>query len=116
MLRVPVDRLVYVSAEHNYSHVHTQDGHSEIVSYQLGQVEDIIGTQLGSDGQRFVRLGRGLIVNIDFVYFIDITKQRLVLSDCAGCYYDIQAPRDVLIQLKALIDDSFAQNNGTKKS
>lgn len=87
-----------------------------MVSYQLGQVEDIIGTQLGSDGRNFVRLGRGLIVNIDFVYHIDITKQRLVLSDCDGCYYDIPAPRDVLIQLKALIDDSFAQNNGTKKS
>ena len=104
MLRVPASRLVYVSAEGNYSNVVTQDNKKRIVSFQLGQVEDLIGNQLGDEGGNFVRLGRGLIINTDFVYFIDITKQCLILSDCEGCYHELTASREVLIKLKAYID------------
>lgn len=104
MLRVPVRRLIYVSADGNYANVVTQDNRCQIVSFQLGQIEDIIGDQLGDEGVKFVRLGRGLIINTDFVYLIDITKQRLILSDCVGCYHELTASREVLIKLKAYID------------
>ena len=101
MLCVPVDRLVYVSSDGNYSTVVTQDNRRQTVSYQLGQIEDLIEEQLGDAGSRFTRLGRGLIVNVDFVHFVDITKQRLILSDCLNCYHELTASREVLIKLKA---------------
>ena len=82
MLRVPSRRLVYISADGNYSNVVTQDNRTRIVSFQLGQLEDMIGNQLGDEGANFIRLGRGLIINLDFVYWIDIAKQSLILSDC----------------------------------
>ena len=104
LLRVPASRLVYISAEGNYSEVVTRDNRKRIVSFQLGQLEDIIGDQLGDEGGNFVRLGRGLIINTDYVYLIDITKQRLILSDCAACYHELSASREVLIKLKAYID------------
>ncbi|MBR1699678.1 MAG: LytTR family transcriptional regulator DNA-binding domain-containing protein [Bacteroidales bacterium] len=104
MLRVPASRLVYVSADGNYANVVTQDNKTQIVSFQLGQVEDMIGDQLGDEGGNFVRLGRGLIINTDFVYLIDIAKQRLILSDCLNCYHELTASREVLIKLKAYID------------
>lgn len=104
LLRIPADRLVYISADGNYSNVVTQDNRTAMVSFQLGQIEDMIGDQLGDDGGNFVRLGRGLIINTDYVYLIDITKQRLILSDCAACYHELSASREVLIKLKAYID------------
>ena len=104
MLRVPASRLVYISADGNYSEVTTQDSRKRIVSFQLGQIEDMIGEQLGDDGSNFIRLGRGLIINLDFVYWIDVAKQAIILSDCAGCYHELTASRDVLIKLKAYID------------
>ena len=110
MLRIPAGRLVYISADGNYANIVTQDNRSQMVSFQLGQVEDMIADQLGDAGGNFVRLGRGLIINTDFVYFIDIAKQRVVLSDCAGCYHDLTASRDVLIKLKAYIDTT--KNHG----
>jgi hypothetical protein len=76
MLCVPVDRLVYFSADGNYTTVVTQDNRKQTVSFQLGQIEDLIDDQLGDAGSRFTRLGRGLIVNVDFVHFVDISKQR----------------------------------------
>ena len=104
MLRLPLQKLVYISADGNYSDVHTLDGRSQMVSLQLGQLEDLIGNQLGDDGNRFIRLGRGYIINIDYVYLIDIAQKRLVLSDCAGFYQELEPSREVLIKLKAFLD------------
>ena len=104
LLRIPSARLVYISADGNYSNVVTQDNRSMMVSYQLGQIEDLIATQLGEVGDNFLRLGRGLIINSDFVYSIDIAKQRLILSDCLNCYHELSASREVLIKLKAYLD------------
>ena len=75
LLRVPADRLMYVSSDGNYSNVVTQDGRSRLVCMQLGQVEDAIGSQTGSDGSVFLRVGRGLIINTDYIYLIDTSKQ-----------------------------------------
>ena len=80
------------------------DNKKTLVSFQLGQMEDLIGNQLGDAGNNFLRLGRGLIINQDFVYSIDVTRQRLVLSDCNGCYHELSASREVLTKLKAYID------------
>ena len=104
LLRVPSARLVYISADGNYSNLVTQDNRSRMVSYQLGQLEDIIGEQLGDSGNNFIRLGRGLIINSNFVYSIDIAKQQLILSDCLDCYHELSASREVLIKLKAYLD------------
>ena len=104
LLRIPSDRLVYISADGNYSYVVTQDNRSKMVSFQLGQLEDLIGDQLGDSGNNFIRLGRGLIINSNFVYSIDIAKQQLILSDCLDCYHELSASREVLIKLKAYLD------------
>ena len=104
LLRIPSSRLVYISADGNYSYVYTQDNQKKMVSFQLGQIEDMIGDQLGDEGANFIRLGRGYIINLDYVYWIDVAKQELILSDCAGCYHELSPSREVLIKLKAYID------------
>ena len=110
-LRIPADHLVYISADGNYSNVVTRDGKSALVSFQLGQVEDLIADQLGDGGGQFIRLGRGLIINIHFVYRIDIATQQFVLSDCNGCYHELSASREVLIKLKAYMETLMKLGN-----
>ena len=104
LLRVPAERLIYIAADGNYSYVVTQDGRKAMVSFQLGQIEDMIDEQLGEAGSRFSRMGRGLIINMDYVYSIDISKQTVVLSDCLHFRHELNASREVLIKLKAYID------------
>ena len=104
LLRVPSARLVYISADENYYNIVNPDNRSRMVSFQLGQIEDLIGDQLGDSGNNFIRLGRGLIINSDFVYSIDIAKQKLILSDCLNCYHELSASHEVLIKLKAYLD------------
>lgn len=104
LLRVPAGRLVYISADGNYSNVVTLDNRSSLVAFQLGQIEDMIADQLGDAGGNFIRLGRGLIINQDYVHFIDVAKQRLVLSDCGSCRHELSASKEVLAKLKAYIE------------
>lgn len=103
-LRVPQDKLVYISSEGNYSNVVTVDNRQRLVTFQLGQLEGMIGEQLGEKGSHFLRIGRSLIINIDYIYLIDVSKQQLVLSDCSGCYHELSASREVLIKLKAYME------------
>lgn len=111
-LRVPQDKLVYISSEGNYSNVVTVDNRQRLVTFQLGQLEGMIGDQLGEKGSHFLRIGRSLIINIDYIYLIDVSKQQLVLSDCAGCYHELSASREVLIKLKAYMESLSIKQNG----
>ena len=110
-LRVPQDKLVYISSEGNYSNVVTVDNRQRLVTYQLGQLEEMLGNQLGTKGNNLLRIGRSLIINIDYIYFIDISKQQLVMSDCAGCYHELSASREVLIKLKAYMESLSKSKN-----
>ena len=111
-LRIPQAKLVYISSEGNYSNVVTADNRQRLVAFQLGQIEDMIGEQLGDQGSNFLRIGRKLIINTDYLYSIDITLQQLILSDCAGCYHELTASREVLIKLKAYIESLMKLSNG----
>lgn len=111
-LRVPQDKLVYISSEGNYSNVVTVNNRQRLVTFQLGQLEGMIGEQLGEKGSHFLRIGRSLIINIDYIYLIDVSKQQLVLSDCSGCYHELSASREVLIKLKAYMESLSIKQNG----
>lgn len=114
LLRVPASRLMFVSSDGNYSNVVTADGRARLVSFQLGQIEDLIGEQLSDDAELFIRLGRGLIINMDYIYLIDVAKQQLVLSDCAGSWHELSASREALIKLKAYIDALYSMGHEQK--
>ena len=110
-MRFPLDKIVYVSSDGNYSNLTTVDNRTSLLSMQLGQVEALIATQLGSSGAIFIRVGRGLIINKDYIHSIDISKQRLVLSDCDRCRHELNASREVLVKLKEYVDSTIAKGN-----
>lgn len=107
LLRVPLDALMYVSADGNYCNVVTKDSHSVMMSIQLGQVETLIAEQLGSEGSVFIRVGRGIIINTLYINYIDVSKQILVLSDCCGSRHELSASREALVKLKQYIEKTI---------
>ncbi len=106
LLRVPSDRLMFITSDGNYSKVYTQDGHYRQVAYQLGQLEDIIGDQLGEEETPFIRIGKSLIVNRDYIYLIDVSSQVIIVSDCQGQFHTLQASRKALISIKVLMENT----------
>ena len=71
-----------------------------------------VADQLGEAGEHFVRLGRKLIINTDYLYSIDISRQSVVLSDCRQFRKELSASREVLTRLKAYVDASILNYDG----
>lgn len=75
-----------------------------MLSFQLGQIEKMIASQLGSDGNSFIRIGKSLIINRSYIYYINVPKQKLVLSDVTTFSHTVTASREALKQLKELLE------------
>lgn len=104
LVRIVPGRIVYISSDGNYSTLVQADGEMRMISFQLGQMEKLIADQLGSEGSMFIRIGKSLIINRNFIYYINITKQRLVLSNAASVNHTVPASKEALKQLKDLIE------------
>lgn len=107
MVRLQEENVVCITSDGNYSHINAIGGESFIVSSQLGQVEQLIGVQLPSAYGHFVRIGRGLIINMRYLCYVNISKQKLYLIDIAGHKYVQNASREALIQLKNMTEKNY---------
>lgn len=104
LVRIPSGAVVYITADGNYSAVHTADGSSYVLTMQLGQIERRIAELVSAGDNRFIRIGKSLIVNRDNIVFINPSRQKLVLSDCRSFKHEVSASREALKALKELVD------------
>ncbi len=102
LLRVPSGAVVAVRADGNYSSIMTADGQEYILTLQLGQIEQRMAEMLPSGDNRFIRIGKSLIVNRDFITLVNPSKQKLILSDCKSFRLGFSASREALKALKDL--------------
>ena len=105
IIRIPADAVVYISADGNYSSIKMADGSEYVLTVQLGQMERRISDMLEEDDNRFIRIGRGFIINKDFITQINPPRQKLTLSDCRKFRYEITASREALKALKEFIEN-----------
>ena len=101
---VPADVVVYVSADGNYSAITTVDGSRFVVTLQLGQIEKRIARLLDENDNRFIRIGKSLIVNRDFIAFINPVRQKMILSDCCSFRHEVSASKEALKALKDFLE------------
>lgn len=100
MIRLREESVVCITSDGNYSHIWAIGGENFMVPSQLGQIEQLIGNQLRSSYGYFIRIGRGLIINMRYLCYINVSKQKLYLLDSSGRKYVQSASREALIQLK----------------
>ena len=103
LVRIAPDNIVYIASDGNYSTLVQTDNEVRMLSYQLGQIEKMISSQLGSEGNIFIRIGKSLIINRSYIYYINIPKQKLTLSDVAFSH-TVTASKEALKQLKELLE------------
>lgn len=104
LVRIAPERIVYIASDGNYSTLFQADGEVRMLSFQLGQIEKMISSQLGSEGNTFIRIGKSLIINRSYIYYINVSKQKLTLSDIASFSHTVTASKEALKQLKDLLD------------
>lgn len=104
LLRIPADAVVFITADGNYSAITMADGSDYVLTMQLGHIERRIAEAVESDDNRFIRIGKSLIVNREFITFINPSRQKLTLSDCRTFRHEVSASREALKTLKELIE------------
>lgn len=108
IVRVPAESVVFITADGNYSAITLADGEKFVLTLQLGQIERRISEMLDKDDHRFIRIGKSLIVNRDFIAFIHPVRQKLILSDCRSFRHEVSASKDALKALKELLEKEEA--------
>lgn len=108
------EQVVCIEADGNYCNLYLNNGNSYLLSFQLGQVESIIKEQLSYSNYSFVRVGKSLIVNVDEVLCVNITKQTLEMNTTSGEKLLLSASREALKKLMAFLVEN--RKNGIVRS
>ncbi|MCH5229476.1 MAG: LytTR family transcriptional regulator DNA-binding domain-containing protein [Muribaculaceae bacterium] len=104
LIRLPAENVVFISAEGNYSSIKMVNGEEYVLTQQLGQMEKHISEMVEENDNRFIRIGKSLIVNHEFITFINPSRQKMILSDCKTFRHELSASKDALKALKDFIE------------
>ena len=104
LVRILPEHIIYFSSDGNYTTMVRYDKEERLLTSLLGNIEKLISSQLGNEGRVFVRLGKSLIINRSYIYYINIPKQKLTLSDVASFNHSVTASKEALKQLKELLE------------
>jgi DNA-binding LytR/AlgR family response regulator len=103
LVRIASDDVLCIIASGNYSTITAVNGETRLVTLQLGQVERLIANQVTAGNTNFIRIGKSLIINRQYVSYINIQKQQLSLTDGKTPSHTLTASREALKQLKEVI-------------
>ena len=103
LIRVDVSKIVYFEGDGNYTHIVTVNKLKSCLTMNLTHTEAALAAQIGEHAMRFMRIGKRFIVNMGYIYKIDIMKQALILSDNENFVYQLPVSKDALKSVKELI-------------
>ena len=103
LVRVLTDDIVFVHADGNYSDVLLYNGKKHTMTFQLHFFDESFQRLKNNF---FVRVGRSLIVNKNYIYLINLTDQNIILTGGKlADEYIVRASKDALKELKAKLEE-----------
>ena len=103
LLKVNLERVVYFEADGNYTKIVITNGLTGMVLTSLGRIEDLLANQFKNERGRFARVGKRYVINLPFIFRINVLKQELTLSDQKSFSFTVPVSRDALKKLKDLM-------------
>ena len=103
LLRIDIEKIVYFEADGNYTDIIMVNKLRAAVCMNLGDMEKALAAQIGDEAKRFMRIGKRFIINMRYVYQINVLKQQLVLSDYDHFAFQVTISKDALRKMKDLM-------------
>lgn len=101
--RIDVSKIVYFEADGNYTDIVMVNKLRASICMNLGEMERAIAAQIGDEAKMFMRIGKRFIINMRYVYSINVLKQQLVLSDYDHFAFQVSISKDALKKMKELM-------------
>ncbi len=102
LVRVQTEDIVFVQADGNYSDLYLYHGKPHKMTFKLHFFDDVFQKLKNNT---FVRVGKSLIVNKNYIYIINLPSQELVLSgNRLEGEFKLKASKEALKELKALME------------
>ena len=105
--RIEVSKIVYFESDGNYTDIVMVNKLRASILMNLGEMEKTLALQLGEGARTFMRIGRRFIINLQYVYSINVLKQQLILSDYDHFAFQITVPKEKLKNMKELMLQSI---------
>lgn len=109
--RVDISKIVYFEADGNYTNFVLSNKLKGVVLMNLSQMQTVLSESLKEEASIFARIGKRFIVNLNYVYHIEVLRQKLMLSDGEMFAYQLPISKEALKRLKEMY---LASITGTK--
>ena len=103
LIRLDIQKIVYFEGDGNYTYIVTANKQKVCVTMNLAHTEEALASQLGDSAKRFMRIGKRFIINMSYIYQVDIQKQVLMLSDCEHFLFQLPVSKEALKSVKELV-------------
>lgn len=81
LIKVRLDRVAYFEADANYCHVMFINGAKATLLTSLVNIEQLLADRFKDESPLFIRIGKKYIVNKQYIFQINVLRQRLILTD-----------------------------------
>lgn len=103
LIRLDAQKIIFCESDGNYTYIATPNNQKICITMNLSHTEEAMATQLGKVAKQFMRIGKRFVVNMNYIYQIDIQKQKLLLSDCERFVFALPISKEALKQVKELV-------------
>ena len=103
LIRLDIQKIVYFESDGNYTYIVTANRQKLCLTMNLAHTEEAMASQLGEHARRFMRIGKRFIVNMNYIYQVDIQHQTLMLSDCERFLFQMPVSKEALKAVKNLV-------------
>ena len=113
---IDTDMVAVVQANGNYSRIVYINKREITLTTGIGKMEEILKSSGGGKRNKFIRLGRSIIVNHTYFYKIDLQRQLLMLTDNGTHEIRINLSKKIIKPYKKAIVDSTKIKNSHAES
>lgn len=103
LIRLDIQKIVYFEGDGNYTYIVTANKHKTCITMNLVHAEKALADQLGEKAKEFMRIGKRFIVNMNYIYQVDVQRQTLMLSDCEHFLFQMPVSKEALKVVKELV-------------
>lgn len=103
LVKVRLEKVAFFEADSNYCHVRFINGAKATLHTSLVNIENLLEVRFKKENPMFIRIGKRYIVNIHFIFQINVSRQRLILTDYSSpTILELSISKEALRNLKQL--------------